>query len=878
MYVNQGNDQFQVQEIQLNGADNSDIVCGDYDNDSDLDLLMNGRITSPISLTDGNAAIYRNESSNTNLPPSTPDGMVFEITGNEILYSWNPSTDDKTPSAGLNYNLRVGTLDGNMDIYSALADLGTGYRHIVSSGNTGGNTSCLVSNLEFGAYHASVQAIDHDYAGSGFSTTIVVELIPVANFLVVEDTLCVLEEADITYTGNASFSAQYNWDFDGATIISGSGQGPYVVQWNSGGIKTVSLSVTENGVTSAPFTHDVLVDDYPGPAGFIAGPSTVCQGINSSNFVVPPITAATEYEWTLNPLEAGTISGNGTQATVSWSQSFIGTAYVFVRGVNYCGTGAYSDSLAVLIEPVPGKPGQAAGPAELCLNNPNTFYTSTAASFGEGYQWYLLPVEAGIVFDNGLQAEIDWDNTFTGSAKVFLNAFNNCGLGPASDTLYVYISIPPGAIAGDDQEVPYGGTTQLSGTGTGGSGSYSYYWMPDSLLTNPTSSEPTTVPLFESVQFSLRVSDDESACSDYDEMIVTILGGPLSLSVMADPDTICAGEESQLLALPGGGTSNYAFKWTSDPSGFSSNIANPIVNPMEDTWYFVELSDGADTLYDSVFIRAHPTPGTAGNISGPHEVCSGSEQVLYEIESIPGADTYLWTLSEGLLGSSNGTSILVTFSSNITEGNINVAGANNCGLGSNSSMNVLILVPPETPVQASGPDSLCTTTDTISIYTISNPVTTASGYEWALVPEEAGVIYGNGLSADIHWTQNWAGEATVRVRAINQCGYSDWSEPFAVHTFNCLGIGDPAKDQFLMKIYPNPSRGILNVAFIHPEETQELLLDIWDIYGRKMFSKRIHSKEELQHFDISSLPDGLYILTLSAQDRLLANRKIVLNK
>ena len=44
-----------------------------------------------------------------------------------------------------------------------------------------------------------------------------------------QDTACIDHTVDIIYTGNASASAIYYWDFDGATIISGSGQGPYTV-------------------------------------------------------------------------------------------------------------------------------------------------------------------------------------------------------------------------------------------------------------------------------------------------------------------------------------------------------------------------------------------------------------------------------------------------------------------------------------------------------------------------------------------------------------------------------------------------------------------------------------------------------------------------
>jgi len=51
------------------------------------------------------------------------------------------------------------------------------------------------------------------------------------------------QQVIIEYTGNAPPTATYIWDFDGAVIISGSGQGPIKVKWETVGIKHVSLTV-----------------------------------------------------------------------------------------------------------------------------------------------------------------------------------------------------------------------------------------------------------------------------------------------------------------------------------------------------------------------------------------------------------------------------------------------------------------------------------------------------------------------------------------------------------------------------------------------------------------------------------------------------------
>ncbi|MCK5339336.1 MAG: T9SS type A sorting domain-containing protein, partial [Bacteroidales bacterium] len=75
-----------------------------------------------------------------------------------------------------------------------------------------------------------------------------------------QDTTCIAHIVDIIYTGNASPSAIYHWDFDGATIISGSGQGPYAVQWPSLGDKIVSLYVEESNYVSDTTTNDIYIE------------------------------------------------------------------------------------------------------------------------------------------------------------------------------------------------------------------------------------------------------------------------------------------------------------------------------------------------------------------------------------------------------------------------------------------------------------------------------------------------------------------------------------------------------------------------------------------------------------------------------------------
>lgn len=68
---------------------------------------------------------------------------------------------------------------------------------------------------------------------------------------------------------------------------------------------------------------------------------------------------------------------------------------------------------------------------------------------------------------------------------------------------------------------------------------------------------------------------------------------PLSVTAVAVPDLICAGQTVQLEAAVSGGSGNYTFQWSSNPPGFASTLHNPVANPEISTIYMVEVNDGS---------------------------------------------------------------------------------------------------------------------------------------------------------------------------------------------------------------------------------------------------------------------------------------------
>ncbi len=96
--------------------------------------------------------------------------------------------------------------------------------------------------------------------------------------------------------------------------------------------------------------------------------------------------------------------------------------------------------------------------------------------------------------------------------------------------------------------------------------------------------------------------------------------------------TVCAGTSAQLAA-----SSSTDFTWLQNTSLSNTSILNPIANPLENTWYFIQSTtpEGCTAL-DSVYIQVGGSaPISAGNDTF---ICAGSEIQLLAA----GGNSYTW--------------------------------------------------------------------------------------------------------------------------------------------------------------------------------------------------------------------------------------------
>lgn len=197
--------------------------------------------------------------------------------------------------------------------------------------------------------------------------------------------------------------------------------------------------------------------------------------------------------------------------------------------------------------------------------------------------------------------------------------------------------------AGNDTSILFATTAFLQGSASLGSGNYTYHWEPTNMVTNPSGAQTTTVPLLISTPFYLTVTDAQTGCTclDNDDIIVTVTGTELSINPQADPDTICAGDSTQLYSLATGGANSYDYLWHSVPSsGFPTTLANPVVYPTVTTEYFVTITDGYSQVSGSVRVVVFPSHEI--NFTNDTVVCVFDTLILDAGYAGPGTN-YVWS-------------------------------------------------------------------------------------------------------------------------------------------------------------------------------------------------------------------------------------------
>ena len=97
----------------------------------------------------------------------------------------------------------------------------------------------------------------------------------------------------------------------------------------------------------------LTIEPVPTQAATPSGETFICQSPENFFYETTGSLNAIDYSWELLPSNSGTIYGNNLGAIVEWDSLFVGTAEIYVKGINLYGEGMFSEPLFVEILAVP---------------------------------------------------------------------------------------------------------------------------------------------------------------------------------------------------------------------------------------------------------------------------------------------------------------------------------------------------------------------------------------------------------------------------------------------------------------------------------------------------------------------------------------------
>jgi len=154
-------------------------------------------------------------------------------------------------------------------------------------------------------------------------TLVIIPGTPVATFSETTHSTLIDTAVSIAFTGTAPAGSLYTWSYSGGVATPGTGPGPQSVYWATGGTKTVTLSINNNGCVGT-YSDTVYVKDPTGVAALTSAGNAVSIVPNPNDGVFDILFAAAVNKTvsvriidmdgrTVYTTNAGSVTGNKIQ-------------------------------------------------------------------------------------------------------------------------------------------------------------------------------------------------------------------------------------------------------------------------------------------------------------------------------------------------------------------------------------------------------------------------------------------------------------------------------------------------------------------------------------------------------------------------------------
>ena len=494
-----------------------------------------------------------------------------------------------------------------------------------------------------GVYGVTVTVTENGCTSPGAEVFVTVTPTPTSGFSV-ESPVCVGQPSTITYNGNASSTATYNWNFAGGTINSGSGAGPYEITWNTSGTKDVFLSVTEAGCTGAITTHQVIVNGIPTGNFTVASP--ICAGQPTTVTYTGSANSGATYNWSFGG--ANVIAGTGQGPyTLSWANP--GNFQVSLTVTrNGCSSPPYVQN--VTVQAIPASPFTVESP--VCTGEGSTIDYSGTLGQGTTFTWDFGggQILSGL---GGGPYEVYW--TTAGTKQISLSIMSPEGCPSQPTIIPVVVNPTPTSVFTAETPICLNESSTIVYTGSGNPGAmYSWNFNGGGILSG-SGQGPYEIQWGTPGIKTIIVSVQENGCvSPPTTQQVNVKPLPTGFFTAVSP--VCAFSTTSIV-YSGNAAANSFFNWDFD-NGVIVSGSGP--GPIQVYWEtagpknirLTVQEDGCTSYEEIEIVNVNPIPTNTFTATSP--ICLGeSSTVVYTGNAFASAN-YSWNFGDATVLSGTG--------------------------------------------------------------------------------------------------------------------------------------------------------------------------------------------------------------------------------
>ena len=477
--------------------------------------------------------------------------------------TWIQSLAGLNP-ASLRFSINNNVVGGNVLASSNSCQ----WNSFFTTWNSGESTSAVITIVNNNTIaDGNDFALDDIYFGtvSFIADSVVVKIInkPVV-FAGVDTTICSATSLHLnaTVSGLTWFSWSPSTYLSNATITN-----PIATPGD-----TVSYIAEVINAAGCKATDTLTISVVPQPSIKAIGDTTICAG--SGIILQTTSTNALNFLWQ----PASTLSSSIINSPVANPVS--STEYIVTAGNGFCFA---KDTVNIKVNPLPVV--TISNDTAICFNAE----VQLSATGGTEYSWSPPETLSASLISNPLAKPV--------TSTLYKVAVKNATGCVQHDSVFVEVQpVPPLSIT-PSQAICTGETVSL----TAGGGDV-YNWQPVTGISNPASSTVFVTPVVSTVY---KVYVKHTICAVDDSATTTVTVNPMPVVGLSKSNDIdCANLQSQLVASGGND-----YEWTIAPGISTTNIANPVVSPLQTTTYKVKVGIGNCFTEDSITVNFLPEAG-----------------------------------------------------------------------------------------------------------------------------------------------------------------------------------------------------------------------------------------------------------------------------